>query len=258
MAMLRNLFVIGLGLIAMRPVSADVIDVTVDGSVSGDGSVTVSCALTTPGCVPGGPIPGGGLFTDDYSFSGVNTALGAFTDSGSVTSSIFSGATASSFASQNTSSTLESVGFVLMGGHSATGPSFSAHENDKISVGFDLTESSMVQLLGIVFGPSFGASNAGELLDSDGNVILVIPVSGPPTASTLLAPGSYKLEAAASGGGSGAAFQPINTTDFTLALRADFTPIATPEPQGAALAALLAIMCGGFAASRRSKQGSTR
>jgi hypothetical protein len=237
----------------MRPASADVMDVTVDGSVSGNGSVTVECALGTPGCVPGGPLPGGGLFTSDYSFNSTNTQL-TFSDSGSVTSPIFSVATASSFASQNVSATSESLGFVLTGGHSATGPFYTAFESDTISVGFDLTESSMVQLTGGGFGVS---SNVGELLDSDGNVILVIPNS-PVPVSALLAPGTYTLQGSASGGGTGTAFAPVDTTDFNFGVGADFTPVATPELQGAPLAAVSATLVGVFAASRRFGKRSIR
>jgi len=249
--MLRNLSVIGLAVIAIGSVQADVVDVTVDGPVSGSGSVTVACGNSTPGCV-------GGLFTSDYNFSDTNTALGPFTDSGSVTSPIFNGATASSFASQDVSSTIESLGFLLMGGHSAISPSYTASESDAVTVGFDLTESSMVQLTGVVFGPAFGASDAGELLDSGGNVILAIPTIGSPFASVLLAPGSYELKGSVSGGGSGAAFESINVTDFTLSLEAKFTPVATPEPRGVVLTALLASMLGGFAAARRFTAISTR
>lgn len=167
--MLRSLcFVIGLGLLGIRPALPDIVDVTVNGSVSGSGFLTIACALSTPGCIAG---PGGDFLTVPYSFSGTNTELGAFSDSGSTVSTTGIDfpypALAQGYADQDTTATADALDITLTGGHSASGaPFYGGSENDNISVSFDLTGESLVQLSGGI--PSNSAPTTGELLDSDG------------------------------------------------------------------------------------------
>jgi hypothetical protein len=220
--------------LAISPAFADIINVTVNGSVSGSGSVTVACAEGTPGCTEGGPF-GGFFMTVPYSFSANNTSLGAFSDS------------ASSFAAQYSLTTTESLDIRLMGGHSASAaPIFTASESDSISIGFNLTEASLIDLSG--GGVGIG-SNVGELLDSHGNVILMLPNS-PAHVFADLEPGIYALTASASGGGSGSLVGSVNVTDFLPSLDARFAPLPTPETTGAPFAALLGALIGACALAR--------
>jgi len=236
---------IWIGALTISPALPDIVDVSVNGSVSGSGSVTVACALSTPGCMA---VPPFGFFiTVPYNFSATNTSLGSFSDSGSASGEPSFPATVSSFATQDTSATSQELDIVLTGGHSATSaPSYTASETDNISVSFELTEPSIVELAGGGFGIGPGV---GELLDSNGNVILT--VSSPVPEFGELGPGTYQLRAAASGGGFGAFASDVRTTDFDFSLDGSFTPI--PEPRGAIFAAMFAIVLGGIALSRRRR-----
>jgi len=40
-----------LGSLVVRPALPDIVDVTVNGSISGDGYIDVACGLATPGCI---------------------------------------------------------------------------------------------------------------------------------------------------------------------------------------------------------------
>ena len=237
--MLRSLCIVTvLGVIAGTALP-DVIDVTVNGSVSGSGSYVVGCALSTPGCVA---TPGGDFLNFPYSFSGTNTELGAFSASGTTTPAGMEG-----FADQNTVATADALEISLTGGYSASGvPFYSGSENNSISLSFDVTEESVVQLLG--GGVLGSASNAGELLDSDGNVILTLPLDTL-SVSTIVQPGMYQVEAAAQGTSNGSFGANADVTNLELYLTADITPV--PEPPGALVAALLAAMLGGYVVSRR-------
>ena len=80
-AVMHRLFlVIGLGLLAIGPTLADIVDVTVNGSLSGSGSVTTYCYEypPAPGCsqIFG---PGSAFFESfPFSFSATTTQLGEF------------------------------------------------------------------------------------------------------------------------------------------------------------------------------------
>jgi hypothetical protein len=242
----RISFLIGLAALATGPALADVIDVIVDGSVSGSGSVSVACGITTPGCEPIGD--GRYRLTSSYTFAGSNTELGPFDDSGSATSPIFP-ASVGGYADQDTTATSDTLNIELMGGHFAsTSPTYTASESDTVSVSFDLTERSLIELSGGAYAFPSEPSDVGELLDSNGNEILVLPNS-PSSVFADLGPGLYRLDASASGGGQGGLVSFVDDTDFDLNLDATFSPIAVPEPRWVLFAAFLAIMIGGYAVS---------
>lgn len=224
---------IWLGALTISTASPDIVDVSVKGPVSGSGGVTVACA-------------GNPFTTFPYSFSATNTSLDSFGDSGSATGApCFPSAFASSFADQYTSATSNALDITLTGGHSAIfAPFYMASESDNISVSFDLTEPSMAELSGGGFGIG---PEVGELLDSKGDVILTLPISSYPVFGDL-GPGTYKLQAGASGGGSGVFAVDVNIVDFELGLDASFTPI--PEPRGIFLTAILLAGLGGYVISR--------
>ena len=113
-----------------------------------------------------------------------------------------------------------------------------------------MTELSQVQLSGSGVNPGDLLPNVGELLDSQGNVILTIPNS-PNGVLTVLEPGMYQLAASVEGGGFGSLGHPSSTTDFVLSMKGDFKPV--PEPRNASLAALLAIALGGLVSRLRCK-----
>ncbi len=236
--MLRRLWVvIGLGAMAVGPAMPDLVNVTaVDSSVSGSGYVAYFCGITTPGCTY---YPGiGYMLNVPYSFSGVNSGFGSAESPpwGPV----------SGYAGVNTTTTADSLAIMLMGGHSDyAAPFYGNTENASVSVSFDLTEQSLIQLTGYP-DPNVTA----ELLDSNGNVILALPF---PSSPTLLLPGSYLLDASAASNTFGAFGGQISVIDFNENLTANFTPVPVPEPRFAFLATLLATMLGGFAASRRRR-----
>jgi hypothetical protein len=81
--MIHRLFlVIGLGLLAIGPTLADVVDVSVNDSISGLGSVTTYC-LVPEECFS---FLDGQMVTFPFSFSATNTHLGVFVASGGVSS----------------------------------------------------------------------------------------------------------------------------------------------------------------------------
>jgi hypothetical protein len=243
--MLRSLcLLIGLGVIAASAAFPDFIDVTaVNGSVSGSGDLQFVCSLGTSGCVQIPPAPP--LFTVPYSFNGTNTELGLFSASGSADSFPWS---IQGHASQDTGITSEATSEVLSialtGGYSVTAPFYSASENDEIAVSFYVNQESVVLVGGSLLG---SASNVGELLDSDGNVILTLPLDSSPL-STVVQPGMYQLDASAGAGAFGSFGDDLNVTNLELYLSADVTP--TPEPRWTVFAALLATMLGGYGVSR--------
>lgn len=236
----RTSLLIGLGFLAIGPALADVVDVTVNGTVSGGGYLTVYCDLSTPGCEPPGPA-GEGTMDLPYSFGGTNTHLGAFSESGGVDADPFS---ISAYAGEDTTATPESLGISLTAGWSCICFNQGFDEYDNISVYFDLTTESVIQLQ--QGGDLSDTFNSGVLLDSHGNVILpgILGLPG----SAILQPGMYQLDASMQGGGD-SAYYPGVEYDLT----ADFTPVATPEPRWALVAAFLAVMSGGYAVSRRRR-----
>ena len=255
--MLRSLCVlIGLGSIVVGPARADIINVTVNGTVSGSLLGQTECDNPSPpDCVQIAP-PGPSFQTFQSSFSGTNTQLGAFSASGSAisTGQAFP-ASVQGFADQNTTATANTLDIELSGGHSTSAVTlFVVSENDNISVSFDVTKESVMGIFSRVSGM---ATNGGELLDSKGNVILTIPINAYPfnqPPPTILQPGTYQFEASVSGGEFSTSFPPNGSAvDFDLLLDTSFTPVPTPEPREALLAALLATMLSGYVVSRRRR-----
>jgi len=240
--MLRRFFlVIGLGSLAVISALADIVNVSLNGSVSGYVEVTVGCAPVTPGCVQ---TPYGDFLTVSDSFSGTGSA------SGSAVDPFNSDISMAASADQSITATPDALAISMEGFISGLATGYSgANLNDSVAVSFTLTQESEVQLTDNPFYPQY-FSNSGELLDSTGNVILVVPSFPSVSASTVLQPGTYQLD------DSMVAFAPGNYTyldeEFGLDMNASFTPVV-PEPRWAILAPLLATMLGGFVVSRRRR-----
>jgi hypothetical protein len=235
--------------LAVAPAFPDIVDnITVNGAVSGSGSIDEPCILGTPGCVsePSGPP----LVTIPLSFNGTNTALGMFSDSGSTAAGPPS---LTATVGENTAEAANALGFpaalfiTLSGGYSINGgaSAYSASETDNISISFQLEDPSEVELMSGDFLGS--AINGGELMDSHGDVLLTVPVEG--NASTVLPPGTYELEASATGSSMGVFASNTSATNLTLNLTAGFTPV--PEPRWTVLGVLFAGILVGFAVPRR-------
>jgi hypothetical protein len=227
--------------------------VTVNGSESGDGDIDVACGLATPGCIQTGGVY---RLAVSYSFGDTTTAFGDFSDSGHASlPSPFSGSV-NSYAYENTTATAESLDIALQGSHDVGGVFASAdgEENDSISVLFHLTEQSVIDLSGFDGGPG---PITGQLLDSHGNVILAIPANFG-SISLVLEPGTYQLDASAEGSffddfEAGCCVNGDSGNLLDGDLHADFTPVPTPEPRGAILAALLSLVVGGSVMYRRRR-----
>ena len=245
---MRRCFVLmGLAILAAAPALPDVIDVTVNGSVSGSGTVLVACnPMYTAGCMQ----YGGGPYSVylPYSFSGTNTQLSGGTPP-----------EGTGYAEENTSLCTgcgplsipgvttfggDDLDVQLTGGHSAVGYSYFAEEAADVSISFDLTEESVVTLFKI----TLRGSSSSELLDPNGNVILSLTMDG--AASTILLPGAYQLDDAGQGSSFGAFPEPGDVIDLNQDMYAEFAPVPTPEPRGAVFGAL-ALMLLAFPLLRR-------
>ena len=254
----RSFLLIGLALLAINPALPDIIDVTVNGTVSASGSVSAVCNPndSTPNCVPGedGAPP---LVTTPFSFSAPDTLLGSFSQSWSATTPI--GGLVQPFADENTSVCLASPSVncppasgdalyvELNGGHSGAAITYNTQETEMMTLSFQLTAPTEATLYSSFL--SGNATNGGEILDSTGtNVLLSVPLSS--DASTFLLPGSYQLYASDSGGAFGG-IQTGSFTDSQLYLTAQFAPV--PEPRTASIAALLSAALGGFLVRRRRR-----
>jgi hypothetical protein len=236
------LFFAGICSLAAIPALADLVNVTVNGTVSASGSVSAVCNPNddTPGCMPGGNgVPP--LVTTPFSFSGSGS------QSWSATTTIGIGSV-QPFADENTSLCLASPSVScppasgdglyvnLTGGHSALAISYSTLETEMVTMSFQLTDPTDVTLYSSV--PLGNATNGGEILDSSGTqVLLSVPLDG--DASTFLPAGSYQLYVSDSGGAFGSSFQSSSITDSQLYLTAQFAPVPTPEPRAASIVTLL-------------------
>jgi hypothetical protein len=237
----RLLFLTGLGFIGSGCALPDIINVSAGSSVSGSGYLTFFCGLGTPGCV----IPPG-IATYTYSFSNG-------TGTHSVSSSNPPWGPVTGFAGVNTPSTPDSLDIDLFGSHVAeNAPFYGGNESASASVVFDLTEASLMQFSIQAFTDTTVTSYSDELLDSHGNVILS-PTFGFTNSSTLLAAGSYTWDVSLAGGGTGAFCGSCDLEDFDFRLDTSFAPVPTPEPRGAVVSAIVALMFGCLVAARRRR-----
>jgi hypothetical protein len=252
--MRRNLCtVIGLGALMIGPALPDVVDVTVNGSLSGSGGMTTECTQLGPNCVGTFGMPPL-LETVPYSYSATNTQLGtAFDTSGEAVGTAPGAQGALDYhAFQEVTATADNLDIALEAGQMPDGVlSWDGTATQTISLGFELTEESVIQLDVSPFG--LLGTNSGDLLDSHGNVILKMPFPFGST-SAVLAPGTYYMDASVSGSANGFIMgDGNNVEDFAWMLNSTFTPVATPEPPVAFFAALLAMMLGGYEVSRRRR-----
>jgi hypothetical protein len=244
---------IGLGALMIGPAPADVVDVTINGSLSGSGSMTTECFDLGSNCVGTAGMPPY-LETVPYSYSATNRVLGAaFEISGNAVGigpDVLGSLEYHGF--QEVTATADSLDIALEAGQMPDEVlSWDGTAAETISLGFELTEESVIQLDVSPFGP-FGTTS-GDLLDSHGNVILTMPFPFG-SASAVLAPGAYYMDASVSGSESGSITgSENNVDDFAWMLDSSFTPVPTPEPPAAFVAALLAMMFGGYEVSRRRR-----
>jgi hypothetical protein len=216
--------------IVLAPALADVVDVTVDGTVTGSGTVTVRC----DSC-PGSAGFGG------FSFSGSNAQVGAFSKFGEGSFTDISGrsATVSGLTTQVTaaSATSVSVDFQVSAIVDGVGREWGAGADlsNLYKLGFTLTTASWTHLsaaweLG-------GGSNEGWFLDGAG--VHLFSSVGSFDETFFADPGRYNLtifDTKDFGAGPGEVRTHVESTD-RLSLTADFT--AVPEPRWTAV--LLAL-----------------
>jgi hypothetical protein len=255
------LFLATICFLAAIPALADLVNVSVNGTVSASGSLSAVCNPNddTPGCMPGwnGVPP---LVTTPFSFSAPDSLFGSFSQSWSATTII--GGLVQPFADENTSLCLatpsvscppasgDGLYVQLTGGHSALAISYSTQETEMMTLSFELTDPTDVTLYRSVFSGS--TTNPGEILDSSGtNVLLSVPLNG--DASTFLPAGSYELYVSDSGRASGSSFESGSVTDSQLYLTAQFARVPTPEPRTASITALLSAAIFGFLWCRRRR-----
>jgi hypothetical protein len=133
---------------------------------------------------------------------------------------------------------------------STSGPFSDVTLNDSIAVSFSLTEESKIQLTYNLAASN--SSNSVELLDSKGNVVLVVPPCEGnicSTVSTVLQPGTYQLDDSV-GNTIFSGFFDGFYGPFSADLNASFTPVV-PEPRWTIIATLLAALLGGYVMSRQ-------
>ena len=250
--MLRRLrILLALGFLIASPALADVItDVTVNGSISGTGTMTLRCFFQgspPPGCYQ--VVPGRYIQNVNTSFSTTNTQLGNLSNS-----SLGTGVGPTDLhlsASQSTAATADSLSVDLFTSFSifpigAVINGYHVDLQNSIAVGFDLTTESLLQVSGFLF---FGDT---QLFDSNGNPLFTGPCcSGP----LILEPGMYQFTQSLpiTRGASFPFGDPGIRTNIESVLDAKFTPI--PEPRGPGLILLIGI--GGLACMRRRITGSS-
>ncbi len=221
---------IALGLWAVSPAWSDVIDVGVNGSVSGTGSVGYVL------------FPSGDSESSSFALAGTNNQLGSFTTSAQAsfgdpvvgaTDSLEDEVYQDENVVQNGNTTsvelvvvnAENPGGALGGGApgAGLGPGFwNSNVKNDLSVSLTLTEESFVALQSFDQTPGLGISDTAELLDSMGNVVFVFSECSPCTLSLTLDAGTYQLEqilTAGAGGGSATGRAQIGD------LEVGFTPV---------------------------------
>ncbi len=238
--MRRLLLIIGFGLTATGTALPDIINVSVDATRLGSGNVETPCAGPQPGCFQGF---GGYYQFASYSMGGSTTELGSVSVGGSAqnTAGIVPGSV-NAYASETTTSTPDSLAISLNAYDSGFGWGSVGSASGSVSVSFDLTAESLLQLTGMDF---YSHTSFTQLLDSSGDTILSLQY-GSGSASTVLQPGTYEMSAFASGSSSG---QLSLFIYFGSQLTATFTPVV-PEPRTSVFAALLAALLAGLWISR--------
>jgi hypothetical protein len=240
--------------LATIPALADLINVSVNSTVSASGSVSAVCNPNddTPGCMQGTP----SLVTNQFSFSASDTQFGSFSrpwNAGTV-----AGGSVTPFADVNTAVCLaapsmgcppaagDALYVELTGGHSGFAITYQTDETEIVTMSFQLTDPTDATL----YSSSVPATavNVNEILDSTGTKVLLNS-----DASTFLPPGSYELYVFESGGAFGNFSQSGSVTDSHLYLTAQFAPVPTPEPRTTSIAALLSAAICGFWVRRRRR-----
>lgn len=155
-------------------------------------------------------------------------------------------ASASSDAFVAVTPTAQTLSIGLMGDYLDQGFFFDfvSQETAAVSVGFDLTEGSILRLN---FCACIGYGN-GKLLDAHGNTILPDVFNAP--GGTLLAPGMYEFDLSAQGFSSvSGPYIPGFGTNLQVSMVANFTPVV-PEPRGTLMTLSLLAMVAGCASFR--------
>jgi len=229
---IRNILAaLAVGSFLVSPAFADIIDVGFGGSASGSGTVNVICTLGGPGCslFPYG-VP---IATDSFSFSGTNTQLGTFSQSGQASATSKDGQviTVTGLVRQTTEVTSNSFAIDLLSQFSSVYIPLESGVFGSLrqyySLGFTLTTESSMHMTS-----QFAEGSLFEFSDLYGPLGLVFTLPGPPDQTFTLEPGQYQFEFA-SGSSSPYAFElgpSLRGFDEleTLSLNATFTPI--PEP----------------------------
>ncbi len=220
-------------LLTVIPAFPDVVNVTVDGSASGNGSVSVFCYAED--CSSEG-------YSADLSFAGTNTALGVFNTSGSASLSDPADQFLSLMgqAQQTTAAAAGDLSLDLKDSESSSpitpASSWAMNVENDVWVTFTLTTQSILQLSGDN-GFAFGFFSQGSLLDQEGNVILAIPSTSMINLQLTLEPGTYQLSELTEAT-TGLLVGVSESQD--LSLNATFTSI-TPEPRWTIFGPLLLL-----------------
>ncbi len=247
-----------LAVCCLTPVSADVIDLNVNGTVNGAGQFFIVCTSGSPGCpddVAEAEVP--------INVDGTNTQLGAFTKSAQASFDDVSGRSTSVSVQFQQTTEANPSGFsadvqttaILNGVGAEWGGRADFFNN--YSLEFTLTTESLVHLTTVLTGPSFDYLN----LEGPG-----IEIGGPPFTSLdqsfAAGPGQYTLVMAVYDLGFCICVSGGITTHFSefsdLSLNAEFIPIV-PEPRwGAIVVPVFLTILGCFVSRQRSLPQSTQ
>lgn len=235
-----------LGLLAASPALPDVVNVGVNGSISGSGGVGYLIGLFPP---PG--LSFGDTESSSFTFGGTNAQLGTFTRSGATgfTEPTFGITDALSVqAQQHVTATATSIQLGITNIETPSGnfaasaerlSFWSAHVSNEIAVTFTISSESVVALNG-AFENGFSAT----LLDSGGNTVFTFPISGPFTTTQLtLAAGTYQFQDTFDGGIGGQGFQNNGPQGQADRISAIFSPVPEPRWAGFLVVLLLAGGC---------------
>lgn len=229
--------------LVVRPAFSDIADVSISGSVSGSGSLTVECGvgLMNPpqGCV--NVFEGLYLQTEGYNFTATNPGLDAFSDSASAFALY---GNLEGQADQSVTLGPDSIHFQLDASDAASAflVSYNASDSSSVSAKFYLTVLSTYTLSDDFFSVT---SDSDELFDSLGTVV---------SPSSIIAPGWYTFKASITENGSGGYLTKPASDQGGGFTEADFAPVPTPEPRWTAL--VFAILLAGYVVATRRKPRS--